>query len=199
MITQAHTLPLTQMPQQRGLDQSYQQHLTRCMSLVVVRKQTRQQLQNGLGIEMDITEDINFQVEVQFDYQYSARSRMQSDGLNAGRLMCYALQNGTKIQSLYGEIPSTIGDGWYTFKGTFDAFSASEGKAAVYLTRDALNSYIRIKNSSARILTDNPSAIRVIGNTFMLNRVWDQYGEDKDKFPLTYSNGRTINIKSIKL
>lgn len=152
-----------------------------------------------LGIEMDITEDINFQVEVQFDYQYSARSRMQSDGLNAGRLMCYALQNGTKIQSLYGKIPSTIGDGWYTFKGTFDAFTASEGKAAVYLTRDALNSYIRIKNSSARILTDNPSAIRVIGNTFMLNRVWDQYGEDKDKFPLTYSNGRTINIKGIKL
>ena len=153
-----------------------------------------------LGIEIEARENVEFQVHVKFDYYYSRLSRMQDDGNVDGRLNCYSLQHGTRLQTIYGEVPaSTTVDGWNTFEGTFNTFASEEGIAAVYLSRDAQNSYIKIRNSSARVLTNSPTSLRVIGNTFNLQRIWDQYQEIKDMSPLTSANSRTVKLLNVKL
>lgn len=153
-----------------------------------------------LGVEIEARENVEFQVHVKFDYYYSRLSRIQDDGNVDGRLNCYSLQHGTRLQTIYGEVPaSTTVDGWNTFEGTFNTFASEEGIAAVYLSRDAQNSYIKIRNSSARVLTNSPTSLRVIGNTFNLQRIWDQYQEIKDMSPLTSANSRTVKLLNVKL
>ena len=154
-----------------------------------------------LGMELDVRENVPFKVEVKFDYSYDWMKRLQADGALSGQLRCYAIQHGAIIDTEYGAVPSSMNDGWYTLSKTF-TFSGEEGVAGVYLAMDGQNSRIRIKNSHATVLTDNPSDIYVIGNTFNIQRIWDQYHENKDTAPLGPLNGgvaaRTIKLNRFK-
>ena len=151
----------------------------------------------ALGIELDVLDDIPFQVQVRFDYRVPLMANLQDDGLDDGRLRIYNLQHGTIKSTQYGLVPNVSGTGWNTFSYTFNNFAAENGKAGVFLTRDAQNGYMDIRNASAVVLTDHPSKIRVIGNTFNLDRVFDQYQEYKDIALLTAPT-RTINIRKVK-
>ena len=151
-----------------------------------------------LGMELDVRGDVDFQVHVKFDYKYSQLKRIQDDGAADGQLRCYAIQHGTIISTQWSEVPGNMNDGWYTFEYTFTQFAAEDGKAAVYLAFDAQNSFIKIRNSNAIVLTDNPDKIYVIGNSFNLNRVWDQYHERKDTRILTPANNKTVKVRRLK-
>lgn len=141
------------------------------------------------GIEIDILEDnVPIQIYVQFDYKYPRIARLQDDGTDDGRLRLIPIQHAQLAGSVqYGTIPSSLGDGWNTFTGTFSGFSstATEGKAAVYLNRSAQNGYIDIRNMTAYVLTDYPDKVRVVGNTFNTAIVFDQMRQSKDIRPLT--------------
>lgn len=142
-----------------------------------------------LGIELDILEDnIPFQVFVQFDYRYPQIARIQDDGVDDGRLRLLALQQGALVSPIqYGVIPANAGDGWNTFTGTFSTFSttATEGKAAVYLNRTASNGYVEVRNMTAYVLTDHPDKVRILGNTFNVNAIFDQFEQSRGFRPLT--------------
>jgi hypothetical protein len=130
----------------------------------------------ALGIELDILADIDFTVTVQFEYKIPWMARLQDDGLVDGQITVYSLQHGTILNTQYSITPANAGLGWNTFNYTY-TFAAQEGKAAVYLTRDARNGYMDVRNSTAYIITENPDKIQIIGNTFVLENVWDQYNE----------------------
>lgn len=153
----------------------------------------------ALGIELDVLEDnIPFEVFVRFDYRMPLMANLQDDGTDDGRLRLYSLQRGEiKGSTQYGAIPSSAGTGWNTFEGTFSSFSAIEGHAGVFLNRSAQNGYIDYRNSYAEVRTDYPDKIKVVGNTFNLDRVWEQYGEKRDIKLLTAPT-KTININRIK-
>lgn len=150
------------------------------------------------GMEIDVLDDIALQVYVKFDYQYSLLRTIQDDGASDGRLRCYALEKGVIIQTNWGVTPSAAGEGWNTLEATFNTFSSTKGPKAVYLSMDSQNSFVRFKNSTAYILTDNPDKIKVIGNTFNHQRVWDQYHESKDMRRLTTSGTRATKLRKIK-
>lgn len=150
------------------------------------------------GIEFEVYEnDIPIQVYVKFDYQYSHLLTLQDDGANDGQLRCYAVENGVIIQTNWGVVPSSAGLGWNTFEATF-TFANTLGPKCVYLSKDAQNSFIRFKNSTAYILTDYPDSVNVIGNTFNHQRVWDQYHEKKDMRRKTTSGTRATKLRRIK-
>lgn len=151
------------------------------------------------GIELDILDNIPFQIMVNFSYRYPLINRIQDDGIDDGRLRCFSLQHGTLKTINYGGVPSTLGSGWNNFSCTFTDFASEEGKAAVYLNRSALNGYVDFANSSAYILTDYPDKIRVIGNTFNHDRVFDQFNEIRDLRPLSQlSNSNTAKFTKVK-
>lgn len=152
-----------------------------------------------IGIELDVLQsNIPFEIVVKFDYRIPLMANLQDDGTDDGRLRLYALQRGEIKGSLqYGVIPASAGTGWNTFTGTFNSFSQLEGYAGVFLNRSAQNGYVDIRNSYATVRTDYPDKIKVVGNTFNLERVWEQYGENRDKALLTAPT-RTININRIK-
>jgi hypothetical protein len=150
-----------------------------------------------LGIELDVLDDVPFQVQVKFDYRVPLMANLQDDGTDDGRLRVYNLQHGTLKSTQYGLVPNVSGTGWNTFSGTFSNFAAENGKAGVFLNRSSQNGYVDIRNASATVLTDHPSKIKVIGNTFNLMRIFDQHHEYKDLAPLT-SPARTINVNRIR-
>lgn len=145
-----------------------------------------------IGLEAEVLESgIPFEVYVQFDYRYPMEARMQDDGTNDGRIRVYSIQNSTIKEDEWGEVPSTMTDGWYTYSKTFTLFSQEECHFAIYVTRSATNNYIDIKNGFAYVKTDQPDKLRVIRNSFNLNRIWDQYSEIRDIKALTGSTGTT--------
>lgn len=151
----------------------------------------------ALGMELDVLENnIPFQVKVKFDYRIPTMATLQDDGTDVGRLRIYSLQRGEVKATQYGLVPSVSGNDWNTFEGTF-TFDAREGHAGVFLNRSAQNGYMDIKNSSAYVLTDSPNKIRVVGNTFNLERIWEQYGEVRDTKPLTNATS-AINIRKLR-
>ena len=133
----------------------------------------------ALGIELDVLADIEFTITVQFEYKIPWMARLQDDGNIDGNLLVYSLQHGTILNTQYGVTPASAGTGWNIFNYTY-TFAAQEGKAAVYLARDAQNGYFDIRNSTAYIITENPEKIQIIGNTFVLENVWDQ---NKERIP----------------
>lgn len=137
------------------------------------------------GMELDVLEDVPFQVYVKFDYRVPLMANLQDDGADDGRIRVYNLQHATLLSTQYGVVPNIAGDGWQTFEGTFSNFQAQEGRAGVFLTRDAQNGYVDIRNGVAYLLTDYPNKIKVIANTFNFNNIWDQYREFRDTRPLT--------------
>lgn len=154
---------------------------------------------SSMGIELELlSNNVSIQINVQFQYRYPWISRIQDDGTDDGRLRCFSIQNGTLKEIKYGVVPSTMTSDWYTFNETFTVFSQEYSKIAVYLNKVGQNGYFDIKNSSATVLCDNPSVIKVLGNTFTQNRLWDQYTELKDVRPLTSGGQRTIKINRIK-
>ena len=152
----------------------------------------------SLGIELEILGNIPFQIQVKLDYRIPLMANLQDDGFQDGSLLFYPIQSGTILTGTqYSVTPSTAGTGWNTFSYTFNTYSATYSKAALYMGRDARNGYVDFRNSSATILTDSPDKIRVIGNTFNLNEIWDQYRENRNKALLTAPT-RTINISRVK-
>jgi len=148
------------------------------------------------GIELDVLEDVPFQVYVKFDYRVPMMANLQDDGADDGRIRIYNLQHAGLLSTQYGVVPNTAGDGWQTFEGTFSNFQAQEGRAGVFLTRDAQNGYIDLRNGVAYVLTDHPQKIKVIGNTFLFSNIWDQYREFRDTRPLTTT--RTVKATRVK-
>ena len=130
-----------------------------------------------LGIELDVIADVSFTVTVQFEYKIPWMARLQDDGNMDGAVRVYNIQHGTHISSQYGVTPASAGSDWNTFTYTFSNFAAQEGKAAVYLSRDAQNGYIDIRNGFAYVTTESPEKIQIIGNTFNLENFWDLYRE----------------------
>lgn len=152
-----------------------------------------------LGIELEVLDNVAFKIQVTFDYKFSLMASLQDDGTQDGRLMLWPIQNGNILTGQqYSITPTSVGTDWNTFTYTFDTFTASYGKVALYMARNSRNGYVDIRNSSATILTDNPDKIRVLGNTFNLNNIWDQYRENRDKASLSGVT-KAINIKRIKL
>jgi hypothetical protein len=152
----------------------------------------------SLGVELEILDNVPFQIQVKLDYRFPLMANLQDDGIQDGALEFNPIQNGTLISGTqYTVTPSTAGIGWNTFTYTFNTYSASYGKASLYMGRDSRNGYVDIRNSSATILTDYPDKIRVIGNTFNLANLWDQHRENRDKSSLTAPT-RTININRMK-
>lgn len=152
----------------------------------------------SMGIEIEVLADVPFQIQVQLDYRLPLMANLQDDGVQDGALGFYLIQNGTLLAGTqYTVTPSTAGTGWRTFTYTFNTFASVYGKASIYAGRDAYNGYIDIRNSRATVLCDTPDAIRIIGNTFNLNNIWDQQRENRDKAPLTAPT-RSININRIK-
>ena len=151
-----------------------------------------------LGIELDLLEAVDFEVEVSFEYRIPLMRTLQDDGTNDGQIRIYNIQNGSILGYQYGSTPSSGGTGWQTFSGVFNTFTVDEGFAGVYLTSSSQNGYIDFKNARARVLTDSPNAIKVISNTFNLSKVWDGYGESRDTSPLTTANARTIALNRVK-
>jgi len=152
-----------------------------------------------IGVELDVLEDnIPFEIYVRFDYRIPLMANLQDDGTDDGRLRVYSLQKGEIKGSIqYGAVPSTAGTNWNTFTGTFNSFEQIEGAATVYVNRSAQNGYIDIRNSYAEIRTDHPTKIKVISNTFNLERIWEQYGEVRDMKPLSAPT-RAINIRRFR-
>lgn len=153
-----------------------------------------------LGIEIEVLQDVPFQIVVQFDWRIPVMATLQDDGNGRGAMFTYAIQNGTRIASNYtANPPNTITPNiWNTSQYTFNTFTSTAGKVGVYLARDALNGYVDLKNGSAKVYTDNPEAINVIGNTFDMSNLWDQYRSKRDISQLTKANARTINISRLK-
>lgn len=152
------------------------------------------------GIEIEVLDNIPFQIYVKFDYLIPWIAKIQDDGTDDGRLRVYAVQNGSQSGALqYGLVPSTITPyTWNTFEYTFNSFTSTIGKAAVYLNRVAQNGYTDFKNSTCVVRTDYPDKIRVLGNNFIMKNVWDQYNGVRNIVPLTSTNARTINITRLK-
>lgn len=153
-----------------------------------------------LGIEIEVLEDVPFEIVVQYDWRIPVMATLQDDGNGRGAMFTYSLQNGTRITSNYtANPPNTITPNvWNTAKYTFNTFTSTAGKAAVYLARDALNGYVDLKNGSARVYTDYPDAINVIGNTFDMSNLWNQHRSKRDLYQKTKANARTININRLK-
>ena len=153
----------------------------------------------ALGIELDVLDNnVPFEINVKFDYRIPLMSTLQDDGTDDGRLRIYGLQTGEVKEMQYGLVPNVSGTEWNTFSGTFSSFAAKEGFAGVFLNRTFLNGYVDIKNSYAHVAADDTSKIRVVGNTFNLERIWDQYGEVRDTKPLVANTIRTINIRKLR-
>ena len=137
------------------------------------------------GIELDVLEDVPFEVYVKFDYRVPIMANLQDDGTDDGRIRVYNLQHATLLSTQYGVVPNTSGNEWQTFEGTFSNFQANEGRAGVFLTRSARNGYVDLRNGIAYVLTDAPNKVRVIANTFFFDNIWDQHREFRDTRPLT--------------
>ena len=137
------------------------------------------------GMELDVLENVPFQVYVKFDYRVPLMANLQDDGTDDGRIRVYNIQHATVLSSQYGVVPNTAGNGWQTFEGTFSNFQAQEGRAGVFLSRSAQNGYMDIRNGVAYLLTDYPNKIKVIANTFNFDNIWDQHREFRDTRPLT--------------
>lgn len=150
-----------------------------------------------LGIELEVEDDVDFQVYVKFDYRLPWVAKIQDDGTDDGRLRVYSIQHATTKSTQYGIAPTSLTTNWNTFEYTFNNFEAENGKAGVFISRSAQNGYIDIKNSTAYILTDNPDKIKVIGNTFELKNITDQYGERKYMKPLTAPTS-AVKVKRLK-
>lgn len=140
---------------------------------------------SALGMELDILEDVPFQIFVKFDYRVPLMANLQDDGTDDGRMRVYNIQHGTLLSIQYGLVPNVSGTGWNTFEGTFSNFAAQEGRAGVFLNRSAQNGYMDIRNGVAYVLTDHPDKIKVIANTFVLSNIWDQRKEYQDIRKLT--------------
>jgi len=153
-----------------------------------------------LGIELEILEDVPFEIVVEYDWRIPTMATLQDDGNADGALRTYSIQNGTIITNNYtANPPNTITPNvWNRAQYTFNTFTATAGKACIYLARDAQNGYVDLKNGSARVYTDHPEAINVIGNTFDMSNLWDQYRSKRDLYQLTKANARTININRLK-
>lgn len=148
------------------------------------------------GIELDVLDNVPFQVYVKFDYRVPLMANLQDDGLDDGRIRVYNLQQATVLSTQYGVVPNTAGDGWQTFEGTFSNFQSVEGRAGVFLTRDAQNGYMDLRNGIAYLLTDHPNKIKVIANTFNFDNIWDQHREFRDTRPLNTT--RTTKMTRVK-
>ena len=146
-----------------------------------------------IGMELDVNADAPVQIRVKFDYRFPMIARIQDDGTDDGRLRCYSLQNGTVKELKYGLVPSTMTDSWHTFDETFTLFDPIESRIIIYLNKVGQNGYVEFRNSISEVLCDYPDKIRVIGNSFKLNRLWDQYGETRDIRPLTGLRSTKIN------
>lgn len=154
----------------------------------------------ALGIELEVLKSgIPIQINVQFQYRYPWINRLQDDGTDDGRIRCYSLQHGTLKEMKYGVVPSTMTSDWYTFNETFTVFAQEEGRIAIYLNKVGGNGYFEIKSSSARVLCDSPTDVRIIGNTFNFGRLWDQHMENRDIKPLTSGGTRTLKTYKLKL
>lgn len=151
----------------------------------------------SLGIELDILDDVPFEVLVQFDYKLPQQARIQNGGTADGRLFIRNIQAGAVLSTQYGAVPASAGTGWNTFSYQFNNFAAAEGRAAVYLNRAAQNNYVDFRNGRATVFTDYPDKIRVIGNTFNFANIWDPWRDNQDKALLTAPT-RTINISRVK-
>jgi hypothetical protein len=150
-----------------------------------------------LGMELDVLEDVPFQIYVKFDYRIPTMGNLQDDGTDDGRLRIYNIQHATILSTQYGVVPNTAGNGWQTFEGTFSNFQPNEGRAGVFLNRASQNGYVDLRNGIAYVLTDYPDKIKVIGNTFILNNIWDQYRESVNIRPLTAPT-RATKITRVK-
>lgn len=152
------------------------------------------------GIELEVLDNIPFEIYIKFDYKYPWIGKVQDDGTDDGRLRIFGLQNGSQVGTMqYGTIPSSIVPGqWNTFSATFNSFSSTYGKAAVYLSRSAQNGYVDFRNGHCMIYTDYPNKIKVLGNTFNLKEVWDQYNSSRNMAQLTPANAKTININKLR-
>jgi hypothetical protein len=153
-----------------------------------------------MGIQIETYEDVAFQVYVKFDYKISWMNQIQDDHNQDGRVLVMGLQNGEIISQSpqYGVLPQNANKSWQTFEYTFNTYNATRGRSAVYMARASRNGYVDIRNSTAVVLTDDPSKIKVVANTFKINNILDQLRENTDTKPLTTANARTLNIRNFK-
>ncbi len=150
------------------------------------------------GIELDVIEDdVPFKVVVQFDYRIPLMANLQDDGNMDGALRVYSLHNGSVVTDTYTPTPSNLGTGWNTYTQTFE-FLGSQGRAGVFLNRDARNGYFEMKNMSATVYCDNLDSISIVANTFDVNNFWDQNKEKRGIKKYTTTNPTTINMRRIR-
>jgi len=149
----------------------------------------------ALGMELDVLDNVPFQIYIKFDYRVPLMANLQDDGTDDGRIRVYNIQHGTLLSTQYGVVPNTAGTDWQTFEGTFSNFASDEGRAGAFLTRSAQNGYMDIRNGIAYVLTDYPDKIKVISNTFILSNIWDQRKEYQDIRKLTAPTRSTKFIR----
>jgi hypothetical protein len=147
------------------------------------------------GIEVEVLDNVDVEIAVQFNYKIPWMGRLQDDGNLDGQVRVYSLQNGNVVTSVNGTTPASAA-GWQTFNQTY-TFSSLYGRIGVFVTRDAQNGYIDIKNSSATVYTDYPDKVKIVGNTFNLSSIWDQYREKRYMKRLTQGSNRAINMTRV--
>lgn len=129
---------------------------------------------------------VPFQIYIEFQYRFPMRlNRVQSATANYSKLILNCVQNGIPITGYPIYLPMPTTDEWQTFSTTISTIPAAVGRTGVLLSCQAGMTFVDIRNSRGMLLTDNPSSISVIGNTFDLNKYFSTGFENKYTSPLT--------------
>lgn len=149
-----------------------------------------------LGMSYDARTNHQHQVNLQFEYRYSRINKIMDDPIGDGKFRVTAVQHGNAVEISNGPVPTTLGDGWYSYSHTFTGMAAEKGNVGIYLMFPSYFGYLDIRNTRATILSAEPSNIWVQTNNFDLGMLFDA-GQYK-QYLRSSSPYRTAEFKKVK-
>jgi hypothetical protein len=138
---------------------------------------------------------VPFQIYVEFEYRYPFRIDRAYNVSIINGIGILAAQNGVALSGypIYNLKPTD--SGWYRYSATITGFASAIGVATVSLIHRSTEFTADLRNMRAYVMTNNPSEIVTLGNTFDVNKYFNITNDKKYMAPISTGANKFKKVK----